>query len=121
MSEQRPVRAKGVVAVLAVTIVFLLAAGTFGTLWVMEKGGHSATSERLTGARTQVDDLRAKGKNATVQYNLSINAGADLSLKVSYLAGLKECAAKTKELAQSLRDMRTIDIGAAASALEWPC
>jgi uncharacterized membrane protein len=121
MSEQRPPRAKGVVPILAIAIVFLLTAGTFGTLWVLEKVEHSATEERLTGARTQVQDLTAKGKDAEDRYRLDLKEAADLSLKVSYLDGLEECAVATRKLATSLRDKQTIDIDAAASDLDWPC
>lgn len=43
-----------------VAVVFVLAAGTFGTLWLLERNGHSKTVEELTTLRTEADGAKTQ-------------------------------------------------------------
>jgi hypothetical protein len=64
MNEQKPRWGKGAVVLIAAAVVFLLAGGAFGTLWILERNDHSATTEQLTGSRTQAEAARTKLKEA---------------------------------------------------------
>lgn len=66
------------IALIVVAVVLLLAAGTFGTLWVLEKNSHSTTTSQLGEAnekqkafdskldteKNKYDDLNAEFKKA---------------------------------------------------------
>jgi cytoskeletal protein RodZ len=51
----------------ALTIVLFVAAGTFGTLWFIERGDHKATSGQLNSARDEVKDNQAKLADANTR------------------------------------------------------
>lgn len=46
--------------VIVLAVVFLLAAGTFGTLWFVERGDHRTTAEQLNDRETRLADVQAK-------------------------------------------------------------
>jgi hypothetical protein len=61
-------RGKAAVRVLtALTVVFFVAAGTFGTLWFIERGDHKATAGQLNATRGEADDSRTKQQEAEAQ------------------------------------------------------
>jgi len=64
MNDQKPRRGKGAVVLIAAAVIFLLAAGAFGTLWILERNDHSATTTQLTDSRTQAGTANAKLKEA---------------------------------------------------------
>lgn len=64
MNEQKRRWGKGAIALIATAVVFLLVAGSSGTLWIIERDEHSATSEQLPGLRAQVHEARTKLRDA---------------------------------------------------------
>ncbi|RSM74344.1 hypothetical protein DMH04_40080 [Kibdelosporangium aridum] len=41
-------------------VVFVLAAGAFGALWLLERSDHRKATDELTGLRAEVDGLRVQ-------------------------------------------------------------
>jgi hypothetical protein len=62
--SQKPRRGKGAIVLIAAAVVFLMAAGAFGTLWILERDDHRATTEQLTGPRAQAAEAKTKLREA---------------------------------------------------------
>ncbi|MCE7005588.1 hypothetical protein LWC34_22570 [Kibdelosporangium philippinense] len=110
MTEQRR---RPIVPLVAVAL-FVLTAGTFGTLWLLERAEHSTVSEQLTAVEAESNDVKAKLAVAQEKQD-----GLDKrNVEVSNAKRTAETAAyNNRDCAKATREMHIA--GAAGNVAEY--
>ncbi|RSM74346.1 hypothetical protein DMH04_40090 [Kibdelosporangium aridum] len=115
MTSPNPPARKRMIVPLVVLVLFVLAAGTFGTLWLLERGDHSKVSEELTVVRTETDGVRAKlseaeKKQADLDKQVTEAGNARRTAETTAWAN-EDCAKATKEMnaAALARDLKLFE------------
>jgi uncharacterized protein (DUF3084 family) len=125
MTGQKPRWGRNAVVLIAAAVVFLLAAGTFGTLWIIERNDHSAASEQLTGARTEAEQARTKlrdaeSKRKAINDKLQETVGKERTQK-QLRDKYANCAASGREFANFIRTLNEPAVDGAVTRIENTC
>src|SRR5207244_1778496 len=92
-SAQKPKRSKKKLVLLSLLIVLLLgAAGTFSTLWIIERNAHQSASDELNAKRKALTESETYGKTVQGQLDRSRSEQYDLQSELKELRQEKAAA-----------------------------
>jgi hypothetical protein len=109
----------GVVALTILVVLMLGAAGTFGTLWLLERGDHNETTQQLSTKDKQLADEKAAHEGTKTKLTDSEKAKADAEAKAT---AMTPCAEAGKQFATlALSNASEAEATKAATAMILAC
>jgi uncharacterized protein HemX len=114
-----PNKRTAVVVLTILAVVMLGAAGTFGTLWLLERGDHNETTQQLSTKDQQLADERKAHEGTKTKLTDSEKAKADAEAKTTALTPCADAGQQFAKLA--LTNASEAEATKAATAMIFAC